>query len=57
MTQPNVIVFDAEGELITQGTIATVDNGAGGDTTDYAQYTTKHTRFTLDFDHTRISNF
>lgn len=42
----------AEGELITKGTVATVDNGAGGDTTDYPQYTTKHTRFTLPYNHT-----
>lgn len=41
----------AEGELITQGTVATVDNGSGGDTSDYAQYETKHTRFTLTYNH------
>lgn len=40
----------AEGELINQGTSVTVDNGVGGDTADYAQYETKHSRFTLDFD-------
>ena len=39
----------AEGELITAGTVATVDNGAGGDTGDYLQYQTKHTRFTLTY--------
>lgn len=39
----------AEGELINQGTSVTVDNGAGGDTADYSQYQTKHTRFTLTY--------
>lgn len=39
----------AEGELINAGTSVTLDNGAGGDTTDYAQYETKHTRFTLTY--------
>lgn len=40
----------APGELITQGTIKTLDNGVGGDTADYAQYETKHTQFVLPFD-------
>ncbi len=39
----------AEGELITAGTVATIDNGAGGDTGDYSQYQTKHTRMTLTY--------
>lgn len=39
----------AEGEAINNGTSVTVDNGAGGDTTDYSQYQTKHTRFTLAY--------
>ena len=34
----------AEGELINNGTSVTLDNGAGGDTADYSQYQTKHTR-------------
>jgi len=39
----------AEGELINNGTSVTLDNGAGGDTTDYSQYQTKHTRFTMAY--------
>jgi len=39
----------AEGEAINNGTSVTLDNGAGGDTTDYAQYVTKHTRVTLAY--------
>lgn len=39
----------AEGELINNGTSVTLDNGAGGDTGDYAQYQTKHTRVTLAY--------
>lgn len=39
----------AEGETINNGTSVTVDNGAGGDTADYSQYQTKHTRFTLAY--------
>ena len=39
----------AEGEAINNGTSVTLDNGAGGDTTDYLQYTTKHTRVTLPY--------
>lgn len=39
----------AEGELVTAGTVATIDNGAGGDTGDYARYQTKHTRMTLTY--------
>lgn len=39
----------AEGELINNGTSVTLDNGAGGDTADYAQYTTKHTRMTMAY--------
>jgi hypothetical protein len=39
----------AEGELVNNGTSVTVDNGAGGDTADYSQYKTKHTRFTLTY--------
>lgn len=41
----------AEGELITQGTVATVDNGIGGDTTGYVRYKTKHTQFVLPYNH------
>lgn len=37
----------AEGETINNGTSVTLDNGAGGDTADYSQYQTKHSRFTL----------
>lgn len=40
----------AEGEAINNGTSVTLDNGVGGDTTDYAQYQTKHSRVTLAFD-------
>ena len=39
----------AEGEAMNNGTSVTVDNGAGGDTGDYIQYQTKHTRFTLAY--------
>lgn len=39
----------AEGELINNGTSVTLDNGAGGDTGDYSQYQTKHTRVTLAY--------
>jgi hypothetical protein len=39
----------AEGETINNGTSVTLDNGAGGDTADYSQYQTKHTRFTLAY--------
>lgn len=39
----------AEGELINNGTSVTLDNGAGGDTTDYAQYQTKHSRMTMAY--------
>jgi hypothetical protein len=38
-------------ELINNGTSVTLDNGAGGDTSDYSQYQPKHSRFTLEFDH------
>jgi len=38
----------AEGETITNGTQVDLSDT---DSTDYAQYETKHTRFTLDFDH------
>lgn len=37
----------AEGEAINNGTSVTLDNGAGGDTGDYTQYQTKHSRMTL----------
>lgn len=39
----------AEGEAINNGTSVTLDNGVGGDTADYSQYQTKHTRFTLAY--------
>jgi hypothetical protein len=39
----------AEGELINNGTSVTLDNGAGGDTADYSQYQTKHTRVTMAY--------
>ena len=39
----------AEGEAINTGTSVTLDNGAGGDTGDYIQYQTKHTRVTLTY--------
>lgn len=40
----------AEGELVNNGSSVTLDNGAGGDTADYAQYQTKHTRMTMEYD-------
>jgi len=39
----------AEGEVINNGTSVTLDNGVGGDTGDYSQYQTKHTRVTLTY--------
>jgi hypothetical protein len=39
----------AEGETINNGTSVTLDNGAGGDTGDYTQYQTRHTRVTLAY--------
>lgn len=39
----------AEGETVTNGTSVTLDNGVGGDTGDYSQYQTKHSRMTMAY--------